>query len=221
MTLPYNTVCQPVVFAGDHHRHRSQGDDRCRFGASVLQAGPSAGLAPTLCGFSCWWWQVCDENGLLYTNCRLNMFLMIHDTMQQNNACNVSARYQYGGWNRFCLLNHSCVSTIKKSFLLRLQWLIIMSPLELGKSWLRKHARFMFASQKRSLILEGALPVSEREQCPVWHFRNWTKVQKLHIYVILALEISFHDRTNSRICFTRLIIYLANDSSVSRCWKKL
>lgn len=49
----------PVVFAGHHRRYRSEGDDCCWFGASVIQTGPSARLAATFCGVSCWWWEVC------------------------------------------------------------------------------------------------------------------------------------------------------------------
>lgn len=55
-----------LVFSGDYNRNRSEGNDCCRFGASVLQTGSSTRLATKFCGFPCWWWQVCD-NYFLYS----------------------------------------------------------------------------------------------------------------------------------------------------------
>lgn len=41
------------VFAGNNHGHRSEGYDCGWVGAKVVRPGSSAGLAPTLSGFSC------------------------------------------------------------------------------------------------------------------------------------------------------------------------
>lgn len=57
MSFSHKILC---VFADNDHGHRREGNDRCGFGTKVVRPGPSAGLAPALGGFSCWWWQVRD-----------------------------------------------------------------------------------------------------------------------------------------------------------------